>query len=218
MARAAGPLHIVHGLSDLRHAAVFLSGDIEGQMHSGFALDTAAISYLHLMRHLKLSSNVPPDLLLVLDPPFSDERLELVATLCRRINKLNRTDGIPYGFSCPELRFDQSGKLRISTPDSGLTCASFVLAVFDSAGLPLLDYTTWASPASAADQFWQDSIINIFEQSGVDPTHIELLKKEKGVPRFRPDQVAGAAASESAPVEHSRAETLAATLRRHISL
>jgi hypothetical protein len=82
----------------------------------------------------------------------------------------------------------------------GLTCATFVLAVFHQAGLPLVRYDSW--PVNRpGDAEWQESIVNLLERTGAAPEHIAKVKTEIGAVRYRPEEVAGAATSVSIPAE-----------------
>ena len=88
----------------------------------------------------------------------------------------------------------------------GLTCASFVLAVFPAAGLALADYATWPSDRPG-DRQWQEKIIQSLE-GRADQTHLEHPHNEIGAVRYRPEEVAAATALAPPAVQFERAEHL----------
>src|SRR6185503_13834023 len=76
-----------------------------------------------------------PDFLWV-NPAAHPKRLVQVAALCRKIWRANQSGSIPYAFSPPNDCFDtNTGAFLFGPTRHGLTCASFVLAVFHHAGL-----------------------------------------------------------------------------------
>jgi hypothetical protein len=70
-----------------------------------------------------------------------------------------------------------------------LTCASFVLAVFDAAGLRLAEYSSWPEQR-AGDAEWQQFIMKQLEESGAGAEHMALVRKEMGAIRYRPEDAA----------------------------
>jgi len=72
----------------------------------------------------------------------------------------------------------------------GLTCSTFVLIVFLSAGVPLVDLTNW--PARPTDAPRHSDLINFLTGQGGDPAYIARVQAELPCSRVAPEEVAGA--------------------------
>lgn len=182
---------------DQRHIGIF-----HRSADSGSAL-------LHLAWHCRLQNDAAlPDYMKVwIAPRFTPRRLVQVAALCRRIWRKNDEGGIPYAFSNPSGAFDvATGEILLGPTQFGLTCASFVFAVFDAAGLKLAQYETWPVDR-VGDQEWQEKIIALLEDKA-EPAHIEHLRTEIGAVRYRPEEVAAASALAPPEAEFNEASSL----------
>ena len=151
------------------------------------------VRMLHLAWHYKLKSEPPESTYAWVKPPIPRPRSRQVAAFCRMILKEN-PNGIPYAFSPASDSLDkQTGKFINQPGGYGLTCATFVLAVFDATGLPLAHYDTWPSNRQE-DERWREHIIGLLASSGAEPEHIQKVRAERDTIRYRPEEVAGAAA------------------------
>lgn len=122
---------------------------------------------------------------------------------------------IPYGFNLEGVAFDPStGKLIDPPVGKGLTCATFILAVFRTFSIPLLAEETWVPRES--DVEWQNSIISLLERRAAHE-HIEAVQQSRAAPRFRPDEVVGCASSDERPVKMEDAEILAKQIREDLA-
>jgi hypothetical protein len=168
---------------------------------------------LHLGWHKKLrSSRVTSDYVCWVRPGIGSDRGDAVAALCRRIWKQNRKRQLTYGLSCPNQFFDTGGNQLKVPAKVGLTCASFVLAVFETAGLPLVRYETWPV-ANTADIRWQKAVHKALEaDQRVDRAHTRAFAREIGNMRYRPLHVAAASASDEIPTTHFSASKLVAKI------
>ncbi len=116
-----------------------LPGRHIGILHQDEGSD--AFLMLHLAWHHRLRKEAPPVGFLWVDPAIHPRRLVQVAAICRKIWKANSAGGIPYAFSPPNDCFDvDSGKYLFGPTRLGLTCATFILALFHVAGLQLVKY------------------------------------------------------------------------------
>jgi hypothetical protein len=174
---------------------------------------------LHLAAHRKLCDDPMPmpgarHLWINLEPAVEEARLESFAAYCRLIWQRNSDGGLPYAFSSPVNWFDANGVLVIQTIDGvGLTCSSFVLAVFLAAKLPLLNEDTWI--VREDDREWQQTVTALVEQSGAaTPEHIRLMRQSIPAIRYRPEEVAAAAASDPIPVDFTPCIALADEILR----
>jgi hypothetical protein len=195
---------------DVQHVAVAIRGLAGAQRHLGMLHrdgDSDSVLMLHLAWHHDLKNEPPKPSYLWVDPAVHPRRLTQVAAICRHIWRANQKGGIPYGFSPPNDCFDaETGRYLLGPTQHGLTCATFVLAVFHIAGLQLVQYDTW--PVSRdGDAEWQQRIVTLLQQHGAPAKHIEAVSSELGSIRYRPEEVAGAATMSALPADfHTAAE------------
>jgi hypothetical protein len=178
------------------------------RLHAGiaFKLSDGEVQVLHLAMHYKLRTSewggwcyaMPHPTLDILD-------LILVASFCGMIK--TRRPRIPYGLRFKRSSFDDDGKFTPGSDESGLTCASFVIAVFDWATIPLVLGDAWQ--ARADDAAAQAKLVTVLREYGdAAPEHIEAVEREVGCIRIRPEEVAGATTTESRPVNFVDAERI----------
>lgn len=117
------------------------------------------------------------------------ERLELVAAMCDLIWERHQKSKIPYGFRYNASKFSKDGTLELGADECGLTCATFVLAVYRAVGLELLDLTGWPERADDAQRF--AALLETLRQRCTDQKHIDAVSKEVKSVRYRPLEVAG---------------------------
>lgn len=205
---------------EIRHLAVAIAVVQPGQQHTGIlhkeeVLDEVRLA--HLAWHNQLKDGQPKDAYLWIDPPIATRRARQVAARCRQILRAN-TRGLPYAFSPPNDCFDhETGSFLFGPSRVGLTCASFVLAVFDSAGVRLADYATW-SRRRAGDVEWQQLITEQLEKNGAGADHIAFIKSGIGAVRYRPEDVAGCAAADQLPCPFDVAEPLSQEVLKQLRL
>jgi hypothetical protein len=84
-------------------------------------------------------------------PNVPKPRMASLAAKCRLIwDRLGKSE-IPYGFNYKETAFDRSGALKLGNSEIGLTCATFVLAVFKFEGFDILKQEEWPLRPADAD-------------------------------------------------------------------
>ncbi len=131
-----------------------------------------------------------------MDVGIEPERQKLVAQLCELIEEeyILRPNSdrqkIGYAFHYRGETFDPMSGVFVTTDGYGLTCATFVLALFASHGVELLHLASWEPRPE--DTKWQAQVLAIMERRRVDPKHIAFMKSELGCCRFRPQEVAAA--------------------------
>lgn len=207
----------------MTHAGVAIRSLSPNQRHLGILhRDPTAgeTRLLHLAWHHELRDQVPGKAYVWVNPPIPGPRLRQVAAMCRLVDRRN-PDGIPYAFSAPNDCFDeQTGKFLFGPTNHGLTCATFVCAVFESVGLKLLDFENWPVDRDG-DREWQEAILTALKSgpSPASPEHIQAVRDEIGSVRIRPEQVAGAATVEDLPSDFTtasqRAEGILGILQSH---
>lgn len=125
-------------------------------------------------------------------PRVEPERLMAIAGRCRQIRKRVQKRGgkMRYAMRFSQSTFSHTGELLLGEGAKGLTCSTFVLAVFNSMGIKLVDEATWPV-RKEADQAYIDSVRRF-----ATPANLALLQSEvdSGVKRIQPAEVIGACA------------------------
>lgn len=192
--------------------AVLIGESDHDQRHIGIwhiADDSGNARTLHLMWHCRLQNDDRPRdcFAFRVNPIYHPLRLRQLAAFCRRVWTANEKNGIPYSFSAPNDCFDsETCAFLIAPARHGLTCASFVLAVFHGARMPIAEYTTWPLNRPG-DREWQESIVSQLEGRAA-AEHIEHIRSEIGSVRFRPEEVAACAALAPPPARFANASAL----------
>ena len=180
---------------------IALSGN-EDQCHVGIVYRPEGDDepyLLHLAWHHKLRNDrfALERRYVWVDLQLDDINKFVVAQYCKHIFINNPDRKIPYGFNMEGKFFDRSGHW-IGEEGAGLTCATFVLAVFREMSLPLLKTEEWRP--READKKWHDKVLEDLKASGASAEHLEKQHKNKGGARFYPTEVAGSASSIETPV------------------
>lgn len=169
-----------------------------------------SVRVLHLCGHLDLRCDLPQavvgEALLYVVPALDPVVVEAVSAFTRLVRSRHVAGGLPYGYSPPDQFFDaRAGFLQPG--GEGLTCASFILAVFHRSGVQLIEYQSWpARPEDAAQQQW---FVNYFRRTGrMTDAEATALATTIGRTRYRPLEVAGAAAAGSHPANFAVCEGL----------
>jgi hypothetical protein len=162
--------------------------------------------FLHLAGHLTLNDDglVPEGFrgVLVTDLPGWVE--PTLVALCKRTAASDTHDGLPYGFGYQPstvMRDPHTGKLTLRGP-SGLTCATFVLAIFDLANVQLADLTTWKD--RDGDREWKERVITHLK-SQLNASELEAIRRDTSSVRVRPEDAAGSATVQSRPAHFDQA-------------
>lgn len=194
---------------DIQHAAIAIGIPDKArphQLHTGvvYRLNRDRVQMLHLQfHHALVNDSVGSDYFMV-ECDFIEERLQAVSAVCRRIaRRYESGKSVPYGLTPPNDAIDAlTGQYLLGPDDTGLTCATFVLAIFQSAELPLIDLKSWP-PADQWDRRWQRWIAGMLLQHTADKDHANAVLDEVGAGRIRPEHVAAAAIQADYPSEKS---------------
>jgi len=201
----------------LRSAAIAIREIDPQQRHIGLLYSDSAlnrVSFLHLAWHFDLRCEAARPEYFWVDPAIPTPRLAQLAAICRLVWRANGKGRIPYGFGPPADCLDATtGAYLFGPAGSGLTCATFVLAAFHRAGLPLLRYETWPI-GRAGDSEWQTRIVEALAATpGTTTEHVEAVRRDVGsTVRFRPEEVTVAATVVTMPVDFTVADAHAAQL------
>ena len=187
--------------------AVLCTGDAD-QRHTGILHRVAGtLRVLDLQWHHRLRNDPPPAAFVWVCPPLAEEDADSLAAFCRLLwTRHEREQGIPYALRFESTCFDRAtGALLLGGGALGLTCATFVLAVFHSLRLPLVDPAAW--PPRDEDSAWQARIVTLLRASR-DPSaqaHADRVAAEIGSARFRPEEVVAAASARQLPASFAHA-------------
>lgn len=115
---------------------------------------------------------------------------------------------IPYGIDSTGSCFDENKKFLPLPLGKGMTCATFILAVFASYGLPLVDAQTWPV-GRVDDKEWAQGVMKALHEHHAPQAHIDAMQNDiVTVSRFRPSEVAGAIWSINSPITFAEAQIL----------
>jgi len=172
------------------------------------------VMLLHLGMHHALRCEEPTGYHWV-ELSIIPERARLIARLCRKIEQRYPDGKLKYALSYTGGAFAADGAY-LTESGRGLTCVTFVLAVFAGQGVSLIQSDAW--PVRDEDKKAQLAIVALIEsemkknQAGLegaeleaarkeDHEHLEAVRKEVGCARFRAEEVAAAGASPSTPAD-----------------
>lgn len=114
-----------------------------------------------------------------------------IASWMIKVGNINR-GRIPYGIKYwPGACFDDAANFSPSVEDIGLTCATFVMAMFESQSETIIDTANW--PSRPGDKDWAAHIIDDLSCTG-NSEHADIQAKSlENAVRFKPLEVAAAA-------------------------
>lgn len=177
------------------------------QLHCGllYKSDDDETRLLHLAFHHRLLDEKPNEKYRWADVGLDPFNRQVFAALASLIAE--GSPAVPYGFDASGVCFDPStGKLIPPPLGKGLTCATFILAVFKTYGYELVDEGTWKPRAD--DLTWQETILSMLKEKATQD-HVDAVASDVGAMRFRPAEVVGAATCEVHPVAFDDACSLA---------
>jgi len=189
-----------NGFDDIRSLAIAISGD-SSRRHVGilFRPDEQPVQLIHLGWHGLLEREPPSnDYCWVSVKDIHPVVLDNIADWLPQVWRENGR-AIPYSIKPFDVDpFDENGKLRATLPGEGFTCATFVLWVFHHFKVGLIDAGTWQDRPD--DRQWRAWIVEMLERTKIKyqipDDHIEAQTPYvRHAARFRPEEVAGAAAN-----------------------
>lgn len=143
------------------------------------------------------------------------EKARVLARLCGLLGGKYRRGSpsqLAYAFRYRGGKFDPASGDFLSQGGHGLTCATFILAVFASHGIHLLDCEQWTSRPGDAE--WQAEMLRTLRETRppVDPRHLQAIEAEIPCARFRPEEVAAAGLAGTLPMGFQDAERVGLAL------
>lgn len=170
---------------------------VNGGMHCAIVFDMVGgqPSLLHLESNYQLKAEAATPPYGWVEVGLETSNRKLMAIMADRVWR--RRPAIPYGVSKLGVSFDaKTGDLRQAQLGRGLTCASFILAVFEAQGFKLLGEEGW--PENANDE-WQSWVVEMLRRGRAPPEQVDAVAQDIGSRRFHPTEVV---ASSTLSAEH----------------
>ncbi len=189
--------------------------------HCGLIYESEGRKYLHFAwdRRLLRESSPPADSILLVNTDLTETNKKILALIAEAIFEHPSSHDIPYSLDYMGVEFDAvTNEFRDAGVGTGLSCATFVVAVLKRAGFRLMDVATWQS--DAADGAMKAYVIKrLTESYGEGHPHIEAMKAQTDLFRIRPLDVAGAGEvpSETWPAEFAVARANGEALRQSMN-
>ena len=191
-------------LDEMGQCAVAITGD-EANTHSGLLLrfpDDPVVYMLHLQTtnlNLTCLAGCPLGCLWGV-PNIHEARLGDLVTKAILVQDVNKATRVPYGFSVPDGFFDdKTGKILPGEDKVGLTCATFILAVFHMTGITLINYDSW-KPRKAdckAQVKLYGNLKKYKDRLKIKQVELNNIRNQiKGI-RYRPEEVIAASMTDS---------------------
>ncbi len=190
-----------HKHSSIDNVCLTIAQTEPNQHHIGFlfySFISKKVKFLHLAWHQALLYGDPPDDKYIwIDIPFDDKFNQTEFQLYLDTIYDENQSHINYGISIDGIEINPDGSLLLESKHAGLTCATFVLRTFHGHGINIVDIDNWKH--RAIDIAWQEYILSHLITCAV-PEYIKAQKINIGTIRFKPEEIAVAAASEDRPL------------------
>lgn len=123
--------------------------------------------------------------------PMVDEiRAKVLVARCRQIVRRQADNQFPYSFRYnPGATIEPRGTIVLSKDGVGFNCSNFVLLVFESVGIKLVQWDTWRSRPD--DAVFHKQLLKLLERSSAPSSEVEAVRAETGCNRVRPEEVCG---------------------------
>jgi hypothetical protein len=206
-----------HSCRDVPALAIFVMRT-NGGTHTGILHRNRGVLWvLDLCWHERLRSSPCRDDLACVVPDLEAEEINDLTGMCRLIDRRHQEQALTGGFLVPyAFRFNRETTFSAVTGELllaegvGLSCSTFVLTVFESAKVSLVDLTGW--PARPEDEAQQTRLLRMM-QDGIPgfappalPEHVERVRSELPCVRVRPEEVAASAMADDLPANFERVE------------
>lgn len=203
-------------VKSVSNVAIWLQ-DCGNHRHIAFLLKCAdeyggAHILLHQPMHNKPLLDVPDysqldSVILTALSSMSEIELDALSVQLHAFGTFN-ADGIPYSVIFEQVPYFEGSIFIRKAAGEGLTCATFILATLDSLGVDLIDESSFEPRIETSG--WPWGLLNWLKaqfRTGLEHFNIQL-KEIKNIARFRPEEVAAAAAiySHGAPLKMRDAE------------
>lgn len=177
---------------------------------------------LHIPVPRGLILNSPNDDYLWVDlgEDFTDIDRHIICAHVQKVAKANETN---YGSRFPEYGFDtdakyidpETGLFKPTLNAVGLTCATFVLEVFQSCGYELIDWDTWPVNNVGAVTWQKHMLKTYIEPYAISAKFLEKQLKNVGNRRYLPEEVVSSTQVEI-PAHRRKVRVLGLKVRKQL--
>lgn len=203
--------------NDLEHLGFVLHENSARHIGILYHLDDGIVRFCHLGWNWDLCVENPSPRYFWGKSGLDKYNKRFLATNFDVIGRAN-PNTIPYGLDSSGGCFDEEGNYLPLPLGKGMTCASFIVSVFRSLGLPLVDEASWPRGRIEDQQWGQWVVEELTKDKRVPRDHVEAVKKDiENIRRFRPCEVGAALTSDSPPVLFADAERLATEILAEIA-
>lgn len=193
-----------------------------GTSHCGiyYEREEGDVALLHLSFHNKLLSEKPIPNYRNFVSGHPDREKIAVSDLCRLIYSKHGSAGLRFAVTRSEA-FLKDGSLKIDKPGVGFSCATFVKAIFEAEGIPIIRSSTWPE-ATDEDIQWHSLFADYlakdpqYENDEATHEHARAMDFTCKWSRFKPEQIAYAASIAPPPASYKKVAVAAAILLRSI--
>ncbi|QLG88171.1 hypothetical protein HQ393_07865 [Chitinibacter bivalviorum] len=206
-------LYPIRGQSDdyVPLGGIAIHVNSKGQ-HAGFLLRVdSVVLYLHMAWHYDFRVEIAPRSGYFANVKLNRPNLLLLSSWLKKKAKIDKLfnqipyklEDIPYSFFCDRTPFDMGGNWADSKTGAGLTCATFIVATFDTLKFNFINKSAWRE--REGDAVFISMVVSGLRESLQDPTltpqfradlqrHVEYIETNMDrISRVRPLDVVGAA-------------------------
>lgn len=178
-------------------------------LHAGvvYRIDDEDEQYLHLEWHLKLRRQVPPPEGFFVESALKRAKRLAVANQAAVVAEKYTNGAVPFGFGLVGVTMLSDGSIELNG-SSGLTCASFVAVLHESAGAALILPESWDERSQRRlreDESAQEGLVAHLRRDN-HHKQAERLEREVGCTRVRSEEIAASSGLPHRPVDFSAAE------------
>lgn len=153
-----------------------------------------------------------------------ESRLKALAARCVKVIKNIGKQDIPYAIEYKGKRkFNKDGiySSYTSGDEYGVTCATFILTLFESVGLEILDWKNWES-RTKEDSEWFLKLIRLIEiernrgRLTMSEEHLSNLKSEQNCQKIRPEEIFAINYCSELPMTFICSSTIGKNVRQYL--
>jgi hypothetical protein len=202
--------------------AIALQRTSDCTTHAMISYRTVAgtLRFLHYANHESLRDETNGDKCALAIPLLKSEDLDFLAEFCGRIARARKNQKLPYSFEFdPNLGFNRESGIVVLNHEKGLTCSTFVVAIFRSAGNPLVIPMTWPRRTGSAGVAARKYLLDYWRSTGKlkYTARADLIEPTIQTMRISPEEVAGACLQTKVPIGYFRASENGKRVLRRIN-
>jgi len=171
---------------------------------------------LHLAFHHDLKLDSVSSSYNWLLPALDDREQRALAAAAAEIAAFNVGGPVQYSPYYTGRYFESDSTYSRHKPGEGLTCATFVLEMFERLGFELLQLATY-KPRPVEDEEFRSFVLEGLRGNNAELAHIAAIEKDRLEIRIKPEEVAVSAASDDRPLTFDDAIPAAARLNARLT-